>query len=158
MTTTRREDAADPGFAAEVAPPRYVVGVDLGTSNSAVAYVDTHETPWRTRLFPVPQLVAPGMVEARDTLPSCHYQRAAGEFTAGALRLPWTPPGADPDYAVGAFARDQGVAAPGRLIASAKSWLCHSGVDRLAELLPPTCERPGTMPIRPSRWSAKISC
>ena len=120
-------------------PSRYVVGIDLGTTNSAVAYVDTATSTAagatrRVRTFPVPQLVAPGVVEARETLPSFHYQRAAGEFAAGAMRLPWSKE--DSDYAVGVFARNQGGIVPGRLIASAKSWLCHSGVDRLAELLP----------------------
>jgi molecular chaperone DnaK (HSP70) len=115
-------------------PSRYVVGIDLGTTNSALAFVDTTAEPWQIRDFPVPQLVAPGVVEARDTLPSFHYQRAAGEFAAGALRLPWAKE--DIDFAVGLFAREHGVQVPGRLITSAKSWLCHPGVDRLAELLP----------------------
>ncbi len=128
---------AHDAFDAEPAPARYTVGIDLGTSNSAVAYVDTLESPWRSRVFSIPQLVAPSVVESRDTLPSCHYQRAAGEFAAGAFRLPWTAAGeAESDHAVGFLARDQGAAAPGRLIASAKSWLCHAGVDRLADLLP----------------------
>lgn len=118
----------------EQQPARYVVGIDLGTTNSAVAYVDTHAEPWRVSTFQVPQLVAPGVVEPRDTLPSCHYQRAEGEFAAGALRLPWSND--DPEFAVGFLARDQGTMAPGRLVASAKSWLCHAGVDRLADLLP----------------------
>ncbi|MEN6406936.1 MAG: Hsp70 family protein [Thermoguttaceae bacterium] len=113
---------------------RYVVGFDLGTTNSAVTYVDTTQSPWRIQTFAVPQLVAPGQVEARETLPSFHYQPAAGELSAGALRLPWQK--TDPAYAVGFFARDHGATAPGRLIASAKSWLCHSGVDRTAALLP----------------------
>jgi molecular chaperone DnaK (HSP70) len=115
-------------------PSRYVVGIDLGTTNSAVAYVDTNEQPWRVRTFAVPQLVDAAVVEARETLPSFHYQPAAGQFSAGALRLPWAKD--EPAYAVGFFARDQGALVPGRLIASAKSWLCHSGVDRTAELLP----------------------
>src|ERR1700757_1995602 len=85
---------------------RYVVGIDLGTTNSAVAFVDTAADPWRGADFAVPQLVAAGVVEARETLPSFHYQRAEAEFAAGALRLPWTS--GDPDYAVGVFARDQG--------------------------------------------------
>ena len=63
-------------------PARYVVGFDLGTTNSAVCYVDTQETPWRVRTFAVPQLVAAGQVEARETLPSFHYQFAAGETAA----------------------------------------------------------------------------
>jgi hypothetical protein len=123
----------------DIAPetlPRFVVGVDLGTTNSAVAYVDTADARWRVRDFPVPQLVALGEVEARATLPSFHYQAAAGEFAGGALRLPWHAPGEYPDHAVGAFARDHGAAVPGRLVVSAKSWLSHSGVDRTAALLP----------------------
>src|SRR3989304_3356466 len=68
---------------------RYVVGFDLGTTNSAVCFVDTHQSPWRVETFAVPQLVAPGQVEARETLPSFHYQPAAGEFSAEALQLPW---------------------------------------------------------------------
>ena len=115
-------------------PSRYVVGIDLGTTNSAVAYVDTTIADWRVETFAVPQLVAAGVVEARETLPSFHYQQAEAEFAAGALRLPWNDQ--NPDYAVGIFAREQGAVAPGRLISSAKSWLCHSGVDRLADLLP----------------------
>ncbi|MDZ4821593.1 MAG: Hsp70 family protein, partial [Planctomycetota bacterium] len=120
-------------------PSRYVVGMDLGTTNSAVAYVDTQQQPWRVASFPIPQLVAPAEVEARDTLPSFHYQPAAGEFSPEALRLPW---GVDPtakragDSIVGFFARDHGALVPGRMIASAKSWLCHTGVDRTADLLP----------------------
>lgn len=115
-------------------PSRYVVGIDLGTTNSALAYVDTQQTPWSVRDFAIPQLVAPGQVEARDALPSFHYQPGAGEVAAGALKLPWSDD--DGTYAVGVYARDQGSLVPGRLIASAKSWLCHSGVDRTANLLP----------------------
>jgi len=113
---------------------RYVVGFDLGTTNSAVTYVDTEESPWRVRTFGVPQVVAAGQVEVRETLPSFHYEPAAGELGAGGLRLPWSTE--EPEYAVGCFARDHGTLVPGRLIASAKSWLCHSGVDRTAPLLP----------------------
>ncbi len=118
----------------DASPARYVVGIDLGTTNSAVAAVDTAESPWQVRTFAVPQLVAPGQVEARETLPSCHYEPAAGELAAGAMRMPWQS--ADPDHVVGFFARDHGAMVPGRLIVSAKSWLCHSGVDRTAPLLP----------------------
>lgn len=123
-----------PADAAPSVAPRYVVGIDLGTTNSAVGYVDSAESPWRVRVFLVPQLVAAGQVEARETLPSFHYQPAPGELGAGALRLPWSRE--EPQYVVGAFARDQGALAPGRLVVSAKSWLSHSGVDRAAPLLP----------------------
>src|SRR5574340_348128 len=115
-------------------PSRYVVGIDLGTTNSAVGYVDTHESPWRVRTLAVPQLVAPGQVESRETLPSFLYQPAQGELARGSLRLPWSQQ--EPAEAAGFFARDHGAAVPGRLIASVKSWLCHSGVDRTAALLP----------------------
>src|SRR4051812_13337404 len=115
-------------------PSRYVVGIDLGTTNSAVAYVDTTDLKWRGQTFSIPQLVAPGMIEARETLPSFHYQAAEGEFAPGALRLPWSSE--EPNFVTGFFARDHGETVPGRLINSAKSWLCHPGVDRTADLLP----------------------
>jgi hypothetical protein len=118
---------------AQSEPSRYVVGFDLGTTNSAVTYVDTQETPWRVRTFAVPQWIAAGQLEARETLPSFHYQPAPGELPPESLRLPW---GAAEGYVVGGFARDHGALVPARLISSAKSWLCHAGVDRTAGLLP----------------------
>ncbi len=113
---------------------RFVVGMDLGTTNSAVCYVDTEESPWRIRVFRIPQLVSPGQVESLEVLPSFHYEAAAGEFAKDALRLPFEKESRN--YTVGVFAREHGALVPGRLIASAKSWLCHSGVDRTAPLLP----------------------
>jgi molecular chaperone DnaK (HSP70) len=118
----------------EDGPSRFVIGIDLGTTNSAVAYVDTAQAKWAVEDFPILQLVGPGEVEARETLPSFYYEAASGEFAAGALRLPWSAQ--DPPSAVGIFARDHGAAVPGRLVVSAKSWLSHSGVDRTAGLLP----------------------
>jgi molecular chaperone DnaK (HSP70) len=115
-------------------PARYLVGIDLGTTNSALAYVDTAEKNWRVRDFAVPQLVAPGQVEGRAILPSCHYQPAASEVLAELLRLPWNAE--TPAYVVGAMASDFGAQSPGRMVVSAKSWLSHRGVDRTAPLLP----------------------
>ena len=165
-------------------PSRYIVGIDLGTTNSAVAYVDTlagdgsaeSAAARRVRTFAISQLVAPGVVEARETLPSFHYQRASGELPAGAMRLPWTRD--DGQFAVGVFARNHGAIVPGRLIASAKSWLCHSGVDRMAELLPwhgaadvarlspvevsarylAHIARRGTTNLPSFRWKSRMSC
>jgi len=113
---------------------RFVVGIDLGTTNSAVGYIDTANAQWQVYTLAIPQVVAPGEVEARDTLPSFHYEAAAGEFSKGALRLPWET--TELRYTVGVFARDHGATVPGRMIASVKSWLCHSGVDRTAAILP----------------------
>ena len=117
-------------------PARFLVGIDLGTTNCAVAFVDTADKAWAVYDFPVLQLVGAGLVEPRATLPSFHYESAEGELPAGALRLPWTADRDEPRTMVGAFARDHGAAVPGRMISSAKSWLSHSGVDRSAGLLP----------------------
>ena len=113
---------------------RYVVGIDLGTTNSALAYVDTSlgdDAPIVT--LPIPQVVAPGEAAERPLLPSFLYLPGPGEQPAGALRLPWAP---ERDFAVGEFARQFGSQVPTRLVSSAKSWLCHPGVDRRAPSLP----------------------
>ena len=120
-------------------PSRYVVGIDLGTTNSAVTYIDTQASPWKIRVLDVPQLVAPGEVEARDTLPSFHFQpvtTSAGESQPvnASLQLPWDKKPSK--YCVGVYARDETGKTSGRGIASAKSWLCHAAVDRTADLLP----------------------
>src|SRR5205814_5300981 len=112
---------------------RYVVGIDLGTTNSALAYVDTGAGDAGTVLhLPVPQLVQAGAVEERPLLPSFLYLPGANELPAGSLKLPWD---ASRDLAVGEFARSQGNLVPTRLVASAKSWLSHPGVDRRAAIL-----------------------
>src|SRR5438445_6629710 len=117
-------------------PSRYVIGIDLGTTNSALAYVDTGVEQGEEAAVvhvPVPQLLQPGAVEDRPLLPSFLYLPGPNELPAGSLRLPWA---ADIDHAVGEFAREQGQRVPGRLVSSAKSWLCHPGIDRRAALLP----------------------
>src|SRR5271169_566523 len=113
---------------------RYVVGIDLGTTNSALAYFDTgaQGEPALQNLM-IPQVVQPGVVEDRPLLPSFLYLPGPGEQPAGALKLPWD---AERDYCVGEFARIFGSQVPTRLVASAKSWLCHAGVDRKAPILP----------------------
>ncbi len=113
-------------------PARYLVGIDLGTTNTACAYVDT-QAGRAIRVFPVPQLVAPGKVEARETLPSFCYLAGEHDLPAGSLDLPWAT---GRSWCTGLLAREQGARVPGRLVASAKSWLCHGGVDRTAAILP----------------------
>src|SRR5579883_968504 len=116
---------------------RYAVGIDLGTTNSALAWVDLDERPPRVRTDAIAQLVAPGDVARRPTLPSFLYLPGEHELPAGASRLPWTERGApDPKAIVGELARAQGAQVPGHLVSSAKSWLCHPGVDRQAAILP----------------------
>ncbi len=116
---------------------RFVVGIDLGTTNSALAYADTAETtpdsPATIRALSIPQVVAVGEVGERPVLPSFLYLAAPKEFPAGGVDLPWKAPS---DRVVGTFARDQGAKVPGRLVSSAKSWLSHAGVDRRSPLLP----------------------
>jgi hypothetical protein len=111
---------------------RFLVGIDLGTTNTACAYVDT-QAGRAIHVLPIPQLVAAGRVEAHETLPSFCYLAGAHELPAGSLDLPWAT---GRSWCVGLFAREQGARVPGRLVASAKSWLCHGGVDRTAPILP----------------------
>jgi molecular chaperone DnaK (HSP70) len=120
-----------------MAEPRFVVGIDLGTTNSVLAWVDTHDPELDPEapaigVLPIPQLVKPGVVEARDALPSFLYLPAAGEMDPAALALPW---GAAP-HVVGVLARTRGAEVPGRVVASAKSWLCATGVDPSGAILP----------------------
>jgi hypothetical protein len=112
---------------------RFVIGIDLGTTNCALAYADTGAGDARPTPFRIPQVVAPGQVESRELLPSFLYLPGAGEQPAGALKLPWS---AESDDCVGEFARNFGAKVPTRLVASAKSWLGHTGVDRKAAILP----------------------
>jgi DNA-K related protein/Hsp70 protein len=116
---------------------RYLIGIDLGTTNCALAYVDTAKKARGGRpvvqTFAVPQLVAPGEVAARPLLPSFLYLPGPHDLPAGATALPWD---AHAKEVVGEFARQHGARVPGRLVSSAKSWLSHSGVDRSAALLP----------------------
>lgn len=116
------------GFEQE--PSRYVVGIDLGTTNCAVSYIDTQQAGSQIVKFPVPQWVDFGVFEARDLLPSFLYQPLATE----AESLQST--GSDSENIVGGLARDRGLVQPGRQVQSAKSWLCHDGVDRRGKILP----------------------
>ncbi len=116
---------------------RYLIGIDLGTTNSALAYIDTQRAA-RTghveiKPFPIPQLVAAGETKERPLLPSFLYLPGEHDLPGGSVALPWD---SARYYAVGEFARNHGGRVPGRLVSSAKSWLCHSGVDRSAGLLP----------------------
>lgn len=115
---------------------RFIIGIDLGTTNSAVGYVDLLDsTPGAIEIktFLIPQLVRERVVEPSATLPSFLYLAGEYEISPDALNLPWN---SKTDYAVGIFARSQGALVPDRLVSSAKSWLCHTKVDRKAHILP----------------------
>ncbi len=114
--------------------PKYIVGIDLGTTHCVLAYTaaDVPEAP-EIHLLDIPQVVEAGEVKAQPLLPSFLFLPGPHEVAEGGLALPWNP---DIDYAVGEFARSRGAELPARQVASAKSWLCHSGIDRTQEILP----------------------
>ncbi|MEK6317808.1 MAG: Hsp70 family protein [Burkholderia gladioli] len=115
---------------------RYSIGIDLGTTHCALSYVDLAASDGDAaaqQVLPIAQLSSPGAVASPELLPSFLYLPHEGELAAGDLSLPWT---ASRDYAVGEMARSRGAGTPIRLVSSAKSWLCHPGVDRRAAILP----------------------
>ena len=115
----------------------FVIGIDLGTSHTVVAHAPLDGSA-PIALLAIAQRTAAGQVDAQPLLPSVRYQAAVGELPADALALPW--PALDATDAapaiVGRYARELGTAVPGRVVASAKSWLSHPGVDRSAPILP----------------------
>lgn len=116
--------------------PRYSVGIDLGTTHSVVSYVelgsvDGEKAP--LQVLDIPQLFSPGVIGEKPQLPSFMYQAHEAELAPGDLVLPWD---ASPSAIVGEMARSLGGKTPIRLVASAKSWLSHGGVDRRAAILP----------------------
>jgi molecular chaperone DnaK (HSP70) len=114
----------------------YSIGVDLGTTHCALSYVDLTVSKGedvKLEFCPISQLTAPGSIEERYLLPSFLYLPHPDELAPGDLTLPWV---AGQSWAVGYLARDKGAQTPIRLVSSAKSWLCHGGVDRRSAILP----------------------
>ena len=115
---------------------RYTIGIDLGTTHCALSWVDTQASDGEAvvqGVLQVPQLTGPGTLEGKPLLPSFLYLPHESELAPGDLALPWA---SAQDFAVGEFARTRGAATPIRLVSSAKSWLCHPGVDRRGAILP----------------------
>ena len=116
--------------------PVYIIGIDLGTTNSVVAYTEVNiikgETP-DIKMLKIPQVVGPGTVEKREILPSFILMHEKNDVMDEALNLPWDN---EIHYAVGEYARDRGAEIPGRLISSSKSWLCNTMIDRNKPVLP----------------------
>ena len=114
----------------------WLVSIDLGTTNTVLAYAAPGAA--EVELFSIEQLVAPGEVAGAPLLPSNRYHPAEEELGPGQLQLPWqlADVAGVERVAIGRLARSLGAATPGRLVASAKSWLSHPGVDRMAAILP----------------------
>jgi molecular chaperone DnaK (HSP70) len=112
--------------------PRYIVGIDLGTTNCAVAQADTNGDG-AISPFPLVQVTGAGEVQALPILPSFLLLPTETEVPPEAMTLPWAPA---PPFTIGTMARERGAELPHRVVSSAKSWLCHQGVDRHAPILP----------------------
>ena len=111
-------------------PPSKIIGIDLGTTNSALAVAGADEP---AHALDINQVVGPGETAERPTLPSFLLLPNENEVPPAQLQLPWS--GAL-KYAVGTFARERGAELPHRLVSSAKSWLCNPSIDRTAQVLP----------------------
>ncbi len=115
-----------------MASPGFIIGIDLGTTNSVAAYTAI-DGGGDIQVLSIPQLTGPGTVEKRDILPSAVLIPGENDIPPQALQLPWN---AGIHMAVGEFARNRGAEIPHRLISSAKSWLCNDMVDRNKPILP----------------------
>ena len=118
---------------------KYTIGIDLGTTNSVLAYCEQCEpgdqgnNPPEIRLLKIPQLVAPNTIEYQPSLASFSYLANEAESVGGAFDLPWSE---NRSFATGELARARGAEAPDRTVGASKSWLCHNKVDRRAPILP----------------------
>jgi len=123
-------------------PSRYLVGIDLGTTNSVVAYIDTQDAAdaaLRIRVLPIPQLVGQGEVRTLPALPSFLYFPTEDELSSGGVVANWNE---HPAMVTGVLAREQGALVPSRQVSSVKSWLSYPGVHRKARILPAQAETP----------------
>ena len=115
---------------------KYVVGIDLGTTHCVMSYADITEgdDDFTQQVMGISQLTSPSIIEEKLQLPSFLYQAHSAELPENSIVLPWN---AKPAYIVGEIARNLGSKTPIRLVSSAKSWLCHAGVDCKSPILPP---------------------
>jgi len=120
----------------QAAKAKFSIGIDLGTTHSVLSYVDISDLENDEviqKVLQIPQLTSPGVIEDRAQLPSFLYQAHDAELAEGESVLPWTN---QPKHLVGEIARHLGSKTPIRLVSSAKSWLCHAGVDCKSPILP----------------------
>ncbi|MCG9682590.1 hsp70 family protein [Vibrio sp. Isolate23] len=124
-----------------MASPRFLVGIDLGTTNTVVAYCEITDNLEQSKvsLFDIDQLIGPGEVVRKPLLPSFRYHPAVGQISPADLTLPWENEPVSGDISnviVGEWARELGAKVEGRQVSSAKSWLSHQAVDRSSDILP----------------------
>ena len=115
---------------------KYIIGIDLGTTHCVLAYTQKDQPESGSpeiRLLQIPQIVSPNELKTQALLPSFLLLPGPHDVPEGSLSLPWDD---TMTYAVGEFARKRGAEIPNRLVSSAKSWLCHAGVDRTQPILP----------------------
>ncbi|MDJ0804669.1 MAG: Hsp70 family protein [Desulfobacterales bacterium] len=115
---------------------KYIVGIDLGTTNSILAFTAADEEAPESadiKVMEIPQLIGPGAVAAQQMLPSFVYLPGEADKASETLALPWQE---DVSLVVGELARNRGAEVPQQLISSSKSWLCHTMVDRNQPILP----------------------
>jgi hypothetical protein len=129
---------------------KYIVGIDLGTTNSVLAYTPFAAEQAPLEILPIPQLVASGTTESRSILPSFLYLATQAEANGGVYDLPWSK---SRDFVVGEAARRRGAEVPDRTVGAAKSWLAHSRVDRRQPILPwgASAEVPKVSPVTASQ-------
>jgi molecular chaperone DnaK (HSP70) len=126
---------------------RLVIGIDLGTTHTVLAWSPL-DAPAEVRVFPIPQLVSSGEVGERPLLPSFLYSPLPDEALSDPL--------SGADWVPGQYARRRGEEVPARLVASAKSWLCHGAVDRNAAILPWGSREASTPKLSPVEASTRL--
>ena len=113
---------------------KYSIGIDLGTTNTVMSYINNTIEGKLPQVFNITQIVAPGETAEMMELPSFIYLPKENEVSSEQLALPWKPEGAD--MVVGAYAREMTVKTPDEVVASSKSWLCSQQIDRHSSCLP----------------------
>lgn len=111
----------------------YVIGIDLGTTNSVLSYAAIDAENAQVEILPIPQLSAANTTESQTSLPSFCYLGSEKELADGAFALDWND---DQRFAVGTWAKQRSAEVPERTVGAAKSWLCHSQVNRRDAILP----------------------
>ncbi|WP_159738409.1 Hsp70 family protein [Vibrio atypicus] len=124
-----------------MASPRFLVGIDLGTTNTVVAFCEITDNLEQSdvSLFDIDQLIGPGEVVRKPLLPSFRYHAAQSQIAPNDLVLPWDDQLVEGDIQnviIGEWARELGAKVEGRQVSSAKSWLSHQAVDRSSDILP----------------------